>query len=217
MEFKNVLKKYKVLFLSASFGLVCVLVLLFIFISGRNTHENDADSFDFSSGSSEVQVSSTKEKASSSEKLYVDIKGAVKKSGMYQVEANMRVNDVIQLAGGMTEQADNKRVNLAQKVVDQMVIYVPSIGEVAEEGGEILANNPETTADNEEKGQKININTADETKLQEINGIGVKKAQEIIHYREANGSFKSVKELKNVSGIGEKTVEKLKDSVTVGD
>lgn len=152
------------------------------------------------------------ESASAEQNLYVDVKGAVNTPGVYQVTSDMRLMDAIELAGGFLISADQSQINLALKLTDQMVVYVPQIGEeVKEIKDEISLSGDET----EEKTDTININTADVTQLQTLNGIGEKKAEKIIQYREENGSFQSTDELKKVSGIGDKTFEALKDSVVV--
>ncbi|MFL2099394.1 helix-hairpin-helix domain-containing protein [Desemzia sp. FAM 23991] len=149
--------------------------------------------------------------------LYVDVKGAVSNPGVYQVTSDMRLMDAIELAGGFLISADQSQINLALKLTDQMVVYVPLIGEEAKEitdetslSGNLNGN------ESEEKEGTVNINTADAVELQTLNGIGEKKAEKIIQYREENGSFQSTDELKNVSGIGDKTFEALKDFVVVG-
>ncbi|MPM76314.1 ComE operon protein 1 [bioreactor metagenome] len=107
----------------------------------------------------------------------------------------------------MTEDADASQLNFAAKLVDQQLIYVPKIGEIR--------SHPPQSQTSTATESKININTADISELQELSGIGAKKAQDIINYREENGHFKSVEELQEISGIGEKTVEKLKNLVTI--
>lgn len=163
----------------------------------------------------EVTAVSTSESAEAKEMadIYVDIKGAVRSPGMYQVEEGSRLIEAIEIAGGFTEEADQNQLNFALKLEDQQVIYVPKVGEESKEVAQETAGTGAET-DNSE-AQKVNINTADETELQTLSGIGVKKAQEIIAYREANGSFKDISELTKVSGIGEKTVEKIKDYITI--
>lgn len=159
--------------------------------------------------------SESNEVASSlTEEVYVDIKGAVRKPGVYAVSSDMRMMDVIEMAEGFLISADQSQINLALKLVDQMVIYVPQIGEEAKSSteGTLSSLEPET----EEQESQININTADTQQLQELNGIGEKKAEKIIQYREESGSFQTIEELKNVSGIGDKTFETLKDLITVG-
>ena len=141
--------------------------------------------------------------------ITVDVKGAVKAPGIYDLPVGSRVNDAVQKAGGLTEQADSKSINLAQKVSDEALVYVPTKGEEANQ----QANSGASSSTNKEK--KVNLNKASLEELKQVKGLGGKRAQDIIDHRETNGKFKSVEELKKVSGIGAKTIEKLKDYVTV--
>ena len=142
--------------------------------------------------------------------ITVDVKGAVKSPGIYDLPVGSRVNDAVQKAGGLTEQADSKSLNLAQKVSDEALVYVPTKGEEAasQQAGP-------GTASSTSKEKKVNLNKASLEELKQVKGLGGKRAQDIIDHRETNGKFKSVDELKKVSGIGAKTIEKLKDYVTV--
>lgn len=158
----------------------------------------------------EVATDATKERAETM--IYVDIKGAVKVPGIYQLKTQQRIWDALALAGGVSEEDDTAQVNYAQKVKDQMIIYVPKKGEAVAQSLETLQESAPAQQNQEEK---INLNTATEAELQTISGIGAKKAQEIIRFRDEQGPFKTVEELKNVPGIGEKTVERLKDMLTV--
>ena len=152
------------------------------------------------------------EKAESVEQdlITVDVKGAVKSPGIYDLPVGSRVNDAVQKAGGLTEQADSKSLNLAQKVSDEALVYVPTKGE--ESASQQTGSG---TASSTSKEKKVNINKASLEEIKQVKGLGGKRAQDIIDHREANGKFKSVDELKKVSGIGAKTIEKLKDYVTV--
>ena len=152
------------------------------------------------------------EKAESVEQdlITVDVKGAVKSPGIYDLPVGSRVNDAVQKAGGLTEQADSKSLNLAQKVSDEALVYVPTKGEEA-----TSQQTGSGTASSTSKEKKINVNKASLEELKQVKGLGGKRAQDIIDHRESNGKFKSVDELKKVSGIGAKTIEKLKDYVTV--
>ena len=142
--------------------------------------------------------------------ITVDVKGAVKAPGIYDLPVGSRVNDAVQKAGGLTEQADSKSLNLAQKVSDEALVYVPTKGEEA-----ASQQTASGTASSTSKEKKINLNKASLEELKQVKGLGGKRAQDIIDHRESNGKFKSVDELKKVSGIGAKTIEKLKDYVTV--
>ena len=141
--------------------------------------------------------------------ITVDVKGAVKSPGIYDLRVGSRVNEAVQKAGGLTEQADSKSLNLAQKVSDEALVYVPTKGEEASQ----QSGSGATSSTSKEK--KVNLNKASLEELKQVKGLGGKRAQDIIDHRETNGKFKSVDELKKVSGIGAKTIEKLKDYVTV--
>jgi len=148
------------------------------------------------------------------EQVLIDIKGAVVHPGVYALQPDQRIIDAVQLAGGYSENADTRLINHAQKVQDEMVIYIPVKGEKLEEG---MAKLQFTTFSENNKAinNKVNINKADEKELTTLAGIGPSKAQSIIAYREENGYFQTIEDVKKVTGIGEKTFEKLKDSITV--
>nr|WP_275296744.1 helix-hairpin-helix domain-containing protein [Bacillus sp. REN10] len=152
----------------------------------------------------------------------VDIKGAVKMPGIYSLSSEERINDAVAKAGGFQKEADRTTVNLAQKLQDEMVIYIPKVGEEppaqlavapAANGGTTAA--PTASSGGAEQGAVININTATPAELQELPGIGEAKAQAIIDYRETTGAFAQPEDLKKVSGIGDKTFEKLQPLITV--
>ena len=149
----------------------------------------------------------------SQEKIMVDVKGAVRQAGVYELPVGSRVYDAVQKAGGMTDEANSQSVNLAQKLEDESIVYVAKNGE--EIAPVASASAGTTSGEQQSKDGKVNLNTATEAELQTISGIGQKRAQDIIAYREEKGKFQSVDELKNVSGIGQKTLEKLKEHVTV--
>lgn len=161
--------------------------------------------------STESAVEEETKTSSSQEIGYVDVKGAVHQPGMYEFSFNMRVQDAISFAGGFTESADQNQVNLAQLLTDQMVVYVPEKGE---EQKAAFSQPFFTTQDSEKKG-KVNINRSDAAELQTLNGIGEKKAEAIIQYREEHGSFQNLEDLKKVKGIGEKTFDSLRESITI--
>ena len=154
--------------------------------------------------------------------LLVDVKGAVKKPGVYEVTNDTIVNDCIKLAGGLKSDADTNTINLSKKVVNEMVIYIPEKEEVKESpplNDAVIDNTPiigtGTEENNPSSDKKININTATLSELQELDGIGESKAQSIIDYRNEVGLFKDINELMNVSGIGETVFAKIKDNITI--
>ena len=161
--------------------------------------------------SSEKEVKKEeKEESPEQDLITVDVKGAVKSPGIYDLPVGSRVHDAVQKAGGLTEQADSKSLNLAQKVSDETLVYVPSKGEEAASQQAASGTTPSSS-----KEKKVNLNKASLEELKQVKGLGGKRAQDIIDHRESTGKFKSVDELKKVSGIGAKTIEKLKDYVTV--
>ena len=149
-----------------------------------------------------TEVSTTQETV-----IFVDIKGAVKNPGVYQMKVGDRVKDALEAAGGLTEEADSQKVNLAKRLEDQMVIVVPKVGEEAEEipAGE--------TRNEATKEGKVNINTATVEELKTLKGVGEKKAEAIIEYRKKNGSFKTKEDLMKVRGIGKKLFESFEERI----
>lgn len=142
-----------------------------------------------------------------SDHVFVEVKGAVKNPGVYEVPVDARVTNVLALAE-LLSSADLLTVNQSQKVKDEMVIYVPEIGEI--EDVDMIAS--ESTVEGE---ILVNINTASVDELTLLNGIGEKKAQLIIEYREQNGLFMKKEDLMNISGIGEKTFDSLEPYITI--
>ncbi|WP_170289318.1 helix-hairpin-helix domain-containing protein [Metabacillus lacus] len=143
--------------------------------------------------------------------IMVDVKGAVKTPGVYQISSGGRAFHAIEAAGGLHEAADDKFINLAQKLEDGSVLYVPAIGEM--HGLPPLWGQEAESAGEEKK--TVNINAASQEELQSLTGIGPAKAGAIIQYREEHGGFVSIEDIKKVSGIGEKSFEKLKENIAV--
>lgn len=149
-----------------------------------------------------TEVSTTQETV-----IFVDIKGAVKNPGVYQMKVGDRVKDALDAAGGLTEEADSQKVNLAKRLEDQMVIVVPKVGEEAEE---IPAG---ATSKEATKEGKVNINTATVEELKTLKGVGEKKAEAIIEYRKKNGSFQTKEDLMKVRGIGKKLFDSFQERI----
>ncbi|MBH0168685.1 ComEA family DNA-binding protein [Fictibacillus sp. 18YEL24] len=141
--------------------------------------------------------------------IMVDVQGSVTRPGVYELKEGDRVLHAIRMAGGFTDGAEVHSVNQALKITDEMIVYVAEKGEKFELN---LASASSKPAD--EKTTLININSADETVLQTLNGVGPAKAQSIISYREENGPFTSFEQLLEVRGIGEKTIEQWKDQIS---
>ena len=148
---------------------------------------------------------------------YVDIKGEVLRPGVYEFSCESRIQEVIKKAGGFTEEADETKINLAQKISDQMQIIVPNLHSKQEggvtEGNSEKGNLSNTTPSNSKQGT-VNINTATLEELQTIKGIGKKKAEAILQYRKEHGAFRSKEDLLQVKGIGKKALEAIESQVT---
>jgi len=146
-------------------------------------------------------------------KIVVHIEGGVEKPGVYELKKDSRVYDAINAAGGLLKDADRKRINLAKKITDEEYIYIANKDE---EDIEIRYRDnlliPTGTIENT---NLININRANIIELKELPGIGDVLAGRIIEYRNEKGGFKSIEEIKNVSGIGDKRFSDIKDKVTV--
>ena len=154
-----------------------------------------------------VLAEKTEESTTLEAVIFVDIKGEVKKPGVYQMKVGDRVKDALDAAGGLTAEADSQKVNLAQRVEDQMVIVVPKVGEESE------AIPAGATSKEASKEGKVNINTATVEELKTLKGVGEKKAEAIIEYRKKNGSFKTKEDLMKVRGIGKKLFESFEERI----
>ena len=205
------IKEYKIIVICASLGLV--LGGFFLLNPARQTPAKESN---LQTEVAAISKDSTDEKEDKNQKeevveqdlITVDVKGAVKSPGIYDLPVGSRINDAVQKAGGLTDNADNKSINLAQKISDEALVYVPTKEEAANQ--ESYSN-----ATGNKESRKVNLNKASLEELKQVKGLGAKRAQDIIDHRESNGKFKSVDELKKVSGIGAKTIEKLKEYVTV--
>lgn len=161
----------------------------------------------------------------------VDIKGEINTPGIYSLEVNSRVIDVIEKAGGLTENADTSVINLSKKITDEMVIIIYSREQVADFkktkeiekqidnkchqiDEESLINDACISQDTKITG-KVSINTASLEELMTLSGIGEAKAKEIITYREENGPFTAIEDIMKVNGIGEKAFAQIKEDITL--
>lgn len=189
--------------------------------SGKNGFKNSSSESKEKNNSKENfqnQGQNLAVETSNNEIIKVDIKGAIKTPGVYTLNKDSRIEDVINLAGGFLGEADTLAINLSKRLGDEEFIYIPKKGEklseslqgVLTEGG---GNNK--GGDSKDKERKININKASLEELKTLPGIGESKASSIIKYREENGGFKSVEELKNISGIGDKTLDKFIHKVDI--
>ncbi|GAA0109996.1 helix-hairpin-helix domain-containing protein [Clostridium tertium] len=143
--------------------------------------------------------------------IVVEIKGEVANPDVYEISEGSIIRDLITKAGGLTNEANIDKINRADKLRDNQLIVIPNKNELSNANTNINVSKEGNTAED----GIININTASLEELQKINGVGEVKAKSIINYREKNGGFKSIDEMKNIEGIGDKTFEKMKDQITI--
>ena len=137
----------------------------------------------------------------------------MKNQGVIELEEGDRIADAIEKAGGQTEQASLKNVNLAYQLEDGQKIYIPNINDT---GTEIIDDGASGVVDDATiKQTVVNINKADEKELQSLNGIGESLATSIVQYRKENGNFETIEDLKNVPGIGDSKFENIKEYIKV--
>lgn len=160
-------------------------------------------------------VVSNEEIVEEKEYIKIHIAGQVKIPGIIELEYGARISDAIEKAGGLTEFASLKNVNLAYKLEDGQKLYIPTTEEDVEsvlmENGENIIQNTNLSG----KSKMININKANESELEEIPGVGPSMASKIVNYRKENGEFKNIEDLKNISGIGEKKFEAMREYISV--
>lgn len=223
-KFKYYLEHYKQYRYIAA-GLVGLIIALLFFIQPehsenevqqKNTtewnHKDNSKNNDNKLQS--TQKNSQEAQTTKSKKVMVDIKGAVKHPNVYEMSDAQRIKDVV-LKAVPNDKADLNQINLSEKLVDQKMIYIPEKGKSGPNNlVSAYTSNPDNTSTSATQ-QKVNLNTAKETELTTVTGVGPSKAKAIIEFRESKGSFNKVEQLKEVKGIGEKSFEKLKDYFTI--
>ena len=225
----KLLKKYKYLI---TITLTILLILFTIYLKTKlknNQYDNIITKID------NIELINNDENIKQDELCYVDIKGAIINPNVYEVNCDSKVSDVINMAGGLTKEADTSLTNLAKKITNEMVIIIYTKEEVKNSNivdtvikvveKECICPNIQndgcinnkingTISNNQEENTLININTATVEMLQTLPGIGESKAKAIVKYREQNGNFKSIEEIQNVDGIGTKLYEEIKIYIT---
>lgn len=223
MEKISYYKKYLIL-------VFCLLLLATSTIAFFKLNNEETKIDDNFAANNEI---TTKEIAKQEEfKLYFDIKGSVKKPGVYEFTQGDKIIDAINKAGGLTKNATTNNLNLSKKLTNEMVIYVFSKNELTTtKAYEQVSNASEckcetievnncvdkntTNESTNNETSKININTDNKERLMTISGIGSSKADAIIEYRTKNGNFKTTEDIMNVSGISKTIYDKIKDTITV--
>ncbi len=216
MEILN--KKQKIILIII---IICILLFIGYYIISKASNSKyinlETEEEQTEENTNDTDTSETEEIIEEIKYIIVHITGAVKEEGIVEVEEGSRISDVIETAGGITEDADLSKINLAYIVQDGQKIYVPSINDeeevanITEDAGENVIKSDESSI----KEGKVNINTASQTELETLNGIGPSTALKIINYRNENGTFKNIEDIKNVPGIGDAKFEKIKENIKV--
>lgn len=191
----------------AIWGVIGIALFLSFFLINQEKSEDEwaADEMEAILSSDEMEEEN-EHAAEQSELVIVDLKGEVHSPGIYEMKAGERIHDVIEQAGGFTNDADQTQVNLAQRLQDEMIIIVPQQGDTS---------SALTSEDSSINDGMVKINYATQQEIETLNGIGPSKAEAIIQFREENGLFQQPEDLLEISGIGEKTLENLKDQIIV--
>ena len=213
------MKKGKV---SRTFGKALIFIVFFFFAGcgSKDAEENgveeivlaDDDAAEEEAGQDEASENNGEEQTdTAAQTVFVYVCGAVESPGVYELRADARVFEAISSAGGITEEAAPDALNQARLIVDGEQIYVPTVEEAASQ----TAGVGETTGTKGTENVKVNINTAGKEELMTLTGIGEAKADDILKYREEHGSFGSIEELMQISGIKEGVFNKIKDDITI--
>ena len=214
--------------------IVIGIFILFLLVGGTiltifmfQSDKKDKSDLVVSTATNSLKKKSKKENI---ENYKVDIKGEILTPGIYTLKSNSRVIDVIEMSGGLTENADTSVINLSKKITDEMVIIIYSKSEVKDfektketekivqekciKKDENALKNDACITDSVKTSGKVSINTATKEELMTLTGIGDSKAEDIIKYREENGLFKTIEDIKHVSGIGDSLFAKIKENIT---
>lgn len=182
-----------------------------------DTSENDVLEEDLDKDESSDSKSENSKNISSKE-ITIYISGEVNNPGIVTLKSDDRLADAVKMLGGVTKKADMNNINLAIKLEDEMHYIIPKKGDKTNNSNQNTnenMNNNQVTNETNSQNNKININTASIQELDAIPGVGEATANKILSYREENGNFKNIEEIKNVNGIGEKKYENMKDSICV--
>ena len=196
--------------------IIIVTLILVIGIIGYYIYGRENNNIDIKEDEEILVKTEEKIKENNNGKIVIHITGAVKNEGIVTLEENSRVADAVAQAGGLTEDADMSKINLAYILEDGMKITIPSKNDIEEdtESEEFVENTIENT-DKSESSKLVNINKATQTELETLPGIGPSIALKIISYRQENGKFLNIEDLKKVSGIGENKYENIKNYICV--
>lgn len=235
-EMITFLKKWQLYIVA---GIISISIILYTTLHNNISHrdENDSNTIQYSQNKRTKDEYSTDNQPNAldhkkgitsddnntgqqdNQNIYVDLKGAVTKPGVYIMKSTDRINDLITKAK-LLKDADISQINLSEKLVDQKMIYIPHKNENNSKTESVITPTSSSATKTSNVNQtstnnKVNLNTSSESELLNVPGIGPTKVKEIISYREKTGTFQNVEDLKKIKGIGEKTFEKIKEYFTV--
>ena len=193
---------------------ICIILLIIISIIGYyiykkiNNNESYIEEDDSYIAENFIEIENETNINKSEDNIIIHIAGCVENEGVYEIKKDSRISDAVEIAGRLTSDANTKVINLAQKLSDGQKIYIPNINEDIEkyEDENINLFNYDDL---------VNINTANQTELETLPGIGPSTADKIIKYRKENGNFENIEDIKNVSGIGDAKYENIKDKICI--
>ena len=206
---KIINKKVKIIII-----IFIIIISIFICINKQNIELNSNEIIEYEDKVENITLDTDIES-----NITIYITGAVVNEGVYKINKDSRIEDAIKEAGGLKENANIKEINLAYMLEDGMKIYIPQQNEnIVEDKTEGYINKEVTTNEKNTKNFEnkiININTATQTELENLPGIGPSTALKIINYRKEKGKFKKIEDIKNVSGIGESKFSKIEKLIKV--
>lgn len=212
-------KKQKIIILVILILIISVLGILIYF--RYNTYEEDYE-IDAENATSINEVLKEEISTNDDKNIIVHIVGAVNNSGIVKLPEGSRIADAIEAAGGVTDEANLSRVNLAYEIEDGQKIYIPSVNDKVEEeyitddsGDNVIINEYSESKEESEGDLMININKASASDLEQLPGIGTSIASRIVEYRNENGKFKTIEDIKNVKGVGDAKYNNIKDNIEV--
>lgn len=223
----NLTKNQKIFILV--FSIIVIVLLGFTFWNFYSDNNSDNNYEDLMINTTNTQNNTENDISNiieaTSEKIIVYIIGSVQNPGIVELDVDSRVSDAVNLAGGLLEDADISKINLAYKLEDGQKITIPSINDKTDENSsyqDFISNEPgnilsqtHSIDTSTSTTEKVNINIATQTELETLPGIGPSTASKIISYRNENGKFKSIEDIKNVSGIGNSKFLDIKENICV--
>ncbi len=214
MNFMRYFEQNKKLLIKVIAGIILLAIAFAFYLMKENTEDQDMMVSLIPDSGVENSEPTTVSAIEDEIMIMVDIAGAVANPAVVELPEGSRIFEAIEKAGGLTKEADMRGTNQAEILTDGQKVYIPTRQELEKsQSGAPSLNFTYQTGTVQSK--LININTADSETLQQLTGVGPATAEKIINYRNENGKFNSIEDIKNVSGIGDKTFEKFRDKITV--